>query len=73
MTWRNRACPCRFVGALPRTRLRTISGSASRSLRASGCLSSSSDAVPRMTWLTWIPGSKNISAEDGPERKLYGP
>jgi hypothetical protein len=75
MTWTNRGCPCRFVGASPKTKPRTISGSASRSLRALGCLSSSLDAGPRMTWLTWTPGSKNISAEGGPERSqvLHGP
>lgn len=26
-----------------------------------------------MTGLTWMLGSKNISAEGGPERRLYGP
>jgi hypothetical protein len=59
--------------ASPRIRLRPISGSGPRYLPSSGCLASSSGGAWSMTGLTWIPGSKNISAEDGPEGKLYGP
>ena len=75
MKWNSLILRCRQFAASQKSRPLPISGSASRSLRGWGCQWSSSDAVPRMTWLTWIPGSKNISAEGGPERSqvLHGP
>jgi hypothetical protein len=73
MKWNSLVLPCRQFAVSRKSRRLPISGSASRSLRAWACRSSSSGGAACMTGLTWTRGSKNISTEDGPEGKLYGP
>lgn len=60
-------------GACQKRKRRAISGSASRSLKRWACRWSSSGAAASMTVLTWTRGWTTISAEGGPERRLYGP
>ena len=73
MKWNSLVLRCRQFGASQKSRPPPILGSASRSLPSSECLSSSLDGAACTTGLTWTRGSKNISTEGGPERKLYGP
>ena len=73
MKWNGLTFRCRRFAASQKTRRRLISGSASPSWRSSGFRSSSLGAAASTTELTWMLGSKNISTEGGPERKLYGP
>ena len=73
MKWNSLVLRCRQFAASQRSRRLPISGSASRSLRAWACQSSSLGGGRSMTELTWMRGSKNINTEGGPERKLYGP
>ena len=73
MRWTSRFFLCLRFAASRRTRRQGISGWASPCLPGSGFRLSSLDAGACTTKLTWTRGSKNISAEGGPERKLYGP
>ena len=71
MKWNSLVLRCRQFGASQKSRRLPISGSVSRSLPSSECLSSSLDGAACTTGLTWTRGSKNISAEGGPERSIF--
>lgn len=73
MKWNSLVLPCPQFGASQKSRRLPISGSASRCLIPSGSLRSGSGGAACTTGLTWTRGSKNISAEGGPERSIYGP
>ena len=73
MKWNSLTFRCQRFAALQKSRRLPISGWASPCLPGSGFRLSSLDAGACTTKLTWTRGSKNISAEGGPERKLYGP
>jgi hypothetical protein len=73
MKWNSPVLRCQQFAVSQESRRLRISGSASRSLRAWACRWSGSGGAACMTGLTWMRGSKNISTEDGPEGKLYGP
>ena len=73
MKWNSLVLRCRQFAASQKSRRLPILESASRSLRAWACRWSGSGGAACMTGLTWTRGSKNISTEGGPERKLYGP
>ena len=62
-----------WPGAWAKNRRQRTWGSASRCSNRWRSLWSSSGDVRYMTELTWMPGWKTISAEGGPERRLYGP
>ncbi len=61
------------LAAFHETRRKRTLGSASRCLNRCVCRASSSVGGLFMTELTWTPGWTTISAEGGPERRLYGP
>ena len=71
MKWNSLVLRCRQFGASRKNKRLTISGSASRSLPSSECRLSSLGGAACTTELTWTRGSKNISAEGGPERSIF--
>ena len=73
MKWNNLVFRSLRFAASRKSKPLSISGLASRSLPGSAFRSSSLGAAVCTTELTWTRGSKNISTEGGPERKLYGP
>lgn len=73
MKWNRLVLCCRQFAVSRKSRRPRIWGSASLFLRVWACHSSSSGDGRSMTDLTWMRGSKNISAEGGPERSFHGP